>query len=41
VSGELSDLRIYLGPVVGALAGALAYQLVRGEHPVDAVPEQA
>jgi aquaporin NIP len=41
VSGELSDLWIYLvGPIVGALAGALAYQLVRGEQPVAAAPEQ-
>lgn len=35
VSGELHDLWIYLvAPVVGATVGALAYQLVRGEHPV-------
>lgn len=34
VSGELSDLWIYLlAPVLGAGLGALAYQLVRGEHP--------
>lgn len=34
VSGEWHDIWIYvLGPVVGAAAGALAYQLVRGEHP--------
>jgi MIP family channel proteins len=34
VSGELSDLWLYLlGPLVGAALGALAYQLVRGEHP--------
>jgi aquaporin NIP len=34
VSGELHDLWIYLvAPVAGAAAGALAYQLVRGEHP--------
>jgi aquaporin NIP len=33
-SGELHDLWIYiLAPVVGAAIGALAYQLVRGEHP--------
>jgi aquaporin NIP len=33
VSGELHDLWIYLlAPVVGATLGALAYQLVRGEH---------
>jgi MIP family channel proteins len=32
VSGELHDLWIYLAaPVLGAAAGALAYQLVRGE----------
>jgi MIP family channel proteins len=34
VTGELHDLWIYLtAPVVGTLLGALAYQLVRGEHP--------
>jgi MIP family channel proteins len=34
VSGELHDLWIYiLGPIAGATLGALAYQLVRGEHP--------
>jgi aquaporin NIP len=34
VSGELHDLWIYLvGPVFGTVLGALAYQLVRGEHP--------
>lgn len=33
-SGELGDLWIYIiAPVVGAVLGALAYQLVRGEHP--------
>lgn len=32
VAGEFSDLWVYVaGPVGGALAGALAYQLVRGE----------
>jgi MIP family channel proteins len=32
VSGELHDLWIYLAaPILGAAAGALAYQLVRGE----------
>ena len=37
VSGEWSDFWIYVvGPVVGAALGALAYQLVRGEHPVSA-----
>ncbi len=34
VSGELHDLWIYIvAPLVGATIGALAYQLVRGEHP--------
>jgi aquaporin NIP len=34
VSGEWSDFWVYVvGPVVGAAAGALAYQLVRGEPP--------
>jgi hypothetical protein len=33
VAGEWRDLWIYLvGPVAGAALGALAYQLVRGEH---------
>lgn len=33
-SGEWSEFWVYLaGPVVGAAVGALAYQLVRGEHP--------
>ena len=33
-SGTWTDFWIYLvGPVVGAALGALAYQLVRGEHP--------
>jgi aquaporin NIP len=37
VSGELHDLWVYIvGPLAGALAGAIAYQLVRGEHPVAA-----
>jgi glycerol uptake facilitator-like aquaporin len=32
-SGTWTDFWIYLaGPVVGAAIGALAYQLVRGEH---------
>ena len=40
VSGELHDLWIYIvAPLVGATIGALAYQLVRGEHPVEAQPE--
>jgi aquaporin NIP len=34
VSGEWSEIWVYLvGPVVGASLGAIAYQLVRGEHP--------
>ncbi|HWO15106.1 MAG TPA: aquaporin [Solirubrobacterales bacterium] len=34
VSGTTQDLWIYIAaPVVGAAVGALAYQLVRGEHP--------
>ena len=34
VSGEWGNLWIYVvGPVIGAAAGAFAYQLVRGEHP--------
>ena len=38
VSGHLADLWIYIaGPVLGAIAGALAYQYVRGEHPKPAV----
>jgi aquaporin NIP len=33
VAGELADLWVYLiGPPVGAVLGALAYQLVRGEQ---------
>jgi MIP family channel proteins len=33
-SGTWTDFWIYIvGPVVGAAIGALAYQLVRGEHP--------
>lgn len=36
VSGEVGDLWLYLlAPVLGAALGALAYQLVRGEHPGD------
>jgi MIP family channel proteins len=42
VSGQLHDLWIYLaGPLVGATVGALAYQLVRGEHPREPGPERA
>jgi aquaporin NIP len=34
VSGEWADFWVYVvGPVAGAALGALAYQLVRGEHP--------
>lgn len=34
VSGDLHDLWLYIAaPLVGAAFGALAYQLVRGEHP--------
>jgi MIP family channel proteins len=40
VSGELSDLWLYLlAPLAGAALGALAYQLVRGEHPGDPATE--
>jgi aquaporin NIP len=40
LSGELSDLWLYLlAPPLGAALGALAYQLVRGEHPVEPVTE--
>jgi MIP family channel proteins len=40
-SGEWRDFWVYLaGPIVGAALGALAYQLVRGEHP-DSVRERA
>jgi MIP family channel proteins len=42
VSGELHDLWIYLtAPLLGAALGALAYQLVRGEHPGDPATEAA
>jgi MIP family channel proteins len=40
VSGELYDLWIYLtAPLLGAAIGALAYQLVRGEHPTETATE--
>jgi aquaporin NIP len=42
VSGELQDLWLYLlAPPLGAAVGALAYQLVRGEHPSEPVSEAA
>ena len=42
VAGELHDLWIYLtAPLLGAALGALAYQLVRGEHPGDRAIEAA
>lgn len=42
VSGELSDLWLYLlAPLIGAALGALAYQLVRGEHPGEPATEAA
>jgi glycerol uptake facilitator-like aquaporin len=34
VAGEFQDGWIYLaGPLLGATAGALTYQFIRGEHP--------
>jgi MIP family channel proteins len=42
VAGELHDLWLYLlAPPLGAALGALAYQLVRGEHPGDPATEAA
>jgi MIP family channel proteins len=42
LSGELRDLWLYLvAPPVGAALGALAYQLVRGEHPGGPATEAA
>jgi MIP family channel proteins len=39
-SGEWSDFWLYVvGPLAGAVLGALAYQLVRGEHPPDGAGE--
>jgi aquaporin NIP len=36
-AGQWHDYWIYLaGPVAGAAMGALAYQLIRGEHPEQA-----
>ena len=35
-SGEWHDLWIYLvGPICGAALGAIAYQVVRGDQPID------
>jgi aquaporin NIP len=40
VAGEWKSFWVYLaGPVAGAALGALAYQLVRGEHPAPAGEE--
>jgi aquaporin NIP len=42
ISGELNDLWIYIvAPFAGALIGALAYQVVRGEHSAEAQVEGA
>jgi aquaporin NIP len=42
VSGELGDLWLYLlAPSLGAALGALAYELVRGEHPGEEATEAA
>jgi MIP family channel proteins len=42
VSGELHDLWIYIAaPLVGAIIGAVAYQVIRGEHPAELAPERA
>jgi MIP family channel proteins len=39
VTGELHDLWLYiLAPLVGATIGAVAYQLIRGQHPITEVP---
>ncbi|HET7121660.1 MAG TPA: aquaporin [Solirubrobacterales bacterium] len=41
VAGELHDLWIYLlAPPLGAALGALAYQLVRGEHPGEVAADE-
>src|SRR5215207_5839751 len=35
-AGEWSDFWIYVvGPIIGAIAGALAYQVVRGDRPIE------
>ena len=42
VSGELSDLWIYLvGPLAGAMLGAVAYQAIRGGTAAEPEPEGA
>ncbi len=42
ISGELQHLWIYiLAPLTGAIIGAFAYQLVRGEHPPEARAKSA
>jgi hypothetical protein len=39
-SGEWTHFWIYvLGPAAGASIGALAYQLVRGEHPAPPIAD--
>ncbi len=41
VSGDWHDLWVYLaGPVLGAAVGALAYQLIRGDHPPPSQTEE-
>jgi len=41
VAGQLHDLWLYLvAPPLGAALGALAYQLVRGEHPGEPAAER-
>lgn len=42
LAGELQDLWVYIvAPPAGAIIGALAYQLVRGEHPAEPQAESA
>jgi len=42
LAGELHDLWLYVAaPILGAAVGALAYQLVRGEHPGEPEHEAA